>query len=99
GWWCFRTFIGAQGLNGVEQHTAVSDDNDAKVLGRQTRQDLLIDLVFAERRLIRDRSAHTTCPGRSHAVLSDNFRWRPICGPARARLPRAYLPPTVRRLP
>jgi hypothetical protein len=33
----------------------VSDDNDAKVLqvlGRQTRQDLLIDLVFAERRLI-----------------------------------------------
>jgi hypothetical protein len=47
----------------------VSDDNDAKVLGRQARQDLLIDLVFAERRLLQDRSAHTTCPGRSHAVL------------------------------
>ena len=33
----------------------MSDDNEAKVLqalGRQTRQDLLIDLVFAERRLI-----------------------------------------------
>jgi hypothetical protein len=31
------------------RRAAVSDDNDAKILGRQTRQDLLIDLVFAER--------------------------------------------------
>jgi hypothetical protein len=37
---------------------------------------------------------HTTCPKRSHPVLSDTFRWRRICGLARARLPRAYLPPS-----
>jgi hypothetical protein len=64
----------------------VSDDNDAKVLqvlGRQTRQDLLIDLVFAERRLIPFKTnaaqpipeVHDSVlitrrygPGRSHAV-------------------------------
>ena len=61
----------------------MSDDNDAKVLqvlGRQTRQDLLIDLVFAERRLIPFKTnaaqpipevhdgVADTCPGRSHAV-------------------------------
>ena len=70
-----------------------------KDIMRQSREDRLVYLVLAECRLIQDRSGHTTCPGRSHAILSDNFRWRPICGPARARLPRAYLPPTVRRLP
>ena len=110
GWRCFRTCISAQGLNGVEQQRRCPTiTTPSQVLGRQTRQDPLIDLFsrnaasYYERRAANPRgsmmaSYRRTCPGRSHAVLSGNFRWRPVCGPARARLPRAYLPPTVRRL-
>jgi len=51
----FRVCIGAQSSDGVKKLSAMSDNTDAQILQvvcRQTRQDRLVDLIFAECRLI-----------------------------------------------
>src|SRR6202035_465154 len=51
--WCAR--FSAQGGYSVQQLTPMSDKSDAKILQifrRQTRQDRVVDLIFAEGRLI-----------------------------------------------
>jgi hypothetical protein len=51
----WRARCSAQGGDGVQQLTPLSDKSDAKVLQifrRQTRQDRVVDLIFAEGRLI-----------------------------------------------
>jgi hypothetical protein len=55
GWRCFRARVSALSGDGVEQLTAVPDNNYAKilqVLRRQARQDRVVDLVLAECRLV-----------------------------------------------
>src|SRR6266496_1009618 len=49
-----RYFL-AEGSDGVKKLSAMSDNTDAQILQvvcRQTRQDRLVDLIFAECRLI-----------------------------------------------
>ena len=49
------TCLSAQGCDGVEQLTTMSDKSDTKILqilGRQARQDRVVDLILAECRLI-----------------------------------------------
>ena len=51
----FRVCISAEGSDGVKKLSAMSDNTDAQILQvvcRQTRQDRLVDLIFAECRLI-----------------------------------------------
>ena len=55
GYRLLRAFVSSQSSEGVEQRTAVADDANAQilqVLRRQVRENLLGDLVLAERRLI-----------------------------------------------
>ena len=51
----FRVCISAQGSDGVKKLSAMPDKTDAQILQvvcRQGRQDRLVDLIFAECRLV-----------------------------------------------
>jgi hypothetical protein len=74
GKWYFRICISAQGGDGVKKPSAMPDNTDAQILQvvcRQGRQDHLVDLIFAECRLISlEAKAPQPTPDVHHRALT-----------------------------